>query len=415
MANNVYIGMRYVPVFLGEWSSSQSYEALSIVQYGNNTYTSKKPVPAGTLPTNTSYWALTGNYNGQISALDTRLTAAEGNITNLQADVNRLKNRRYLIFGDSYDVAGSVGASWSAITHNRLGIDMQVLSQGWAGFIGDGSHQTWGQIFSGATISNADKVTDVIIMGGANDRSATQAQLLSAMQNLETAIRAVCPNLARIHLGFLGYCIGYANSVRSQYVTTRQYYYNNANQLGWSVIPNICYTLCDSRNYREYPQSNHPNADGVANIANGLIQYLLHGTCDVEFGLTSEITINTSNFTKYTSTDQLLVVLIFKNGIGHLRFGLKPTRTVGGFSPSTGAQVFGTVEQDKIPFPAYARTGAIPYFYNQDGKKIHEWIGFGWNDSNQVIVAPNIGNGATLEANKVFDWIAQAVDWTVQF
>lgn len=84
MANNVYIGMRYVPIFMGDWSNSVAYEALSIVSYGNNTYTSKKPVPVGTLPTNTDYWALTGNYNGQIAQL-------QSDVSDLQSEVSNMK------------------------------------------------------------------------------------------------------------------------------------------------------------------------------------------------------------------------------------------------------------------------------------------------------------------------------------
>lgn len=84
MANNVYIGMRYVPIFDGDWDPSKSYEALVIVQYGNNTYTSKRPVPVGTLPTDTDYWALTGDYNGQISALDSRIDVLEAKIPEVE-------------------------------------------------------------------------------------------------------------------------------------------------------------------------------------------------------------------------------------------------------------------------------------------------------------------------------------------
>lgn len=80
MANNVYIGMRYVPIFVGDWDSTKSYESLMIVQYGNNTYTSKKPVPVGTLPTDTNYWALTGNYNGQIINLQNQVDALNNSV-----------------------------------------------------------------------------------------------------------------------------------------------------------------------------------------------------------------------------------------------------------------------------------------------------------------------------------------------
>ena len=61
-----YIGARYVPIIDGEYNSEKVYEPLTIVTYNGSSYTSKKSVPAGTLPTNTEYWALTGNYNAQV-------------------------------------------------------------------------------------------------------------------------------------------------------------------------------------------------------------------------------------------------------------------------------------------------------------------------------------------------------------
>lgn len=70
-----YVGARYVPKFFEnpnthdtQWLSGASYEALTIVTYLNNTYTSKKPVPAsvGSPADNPAYWAVTGNYNAQV-------------------------------------------------------------------------------------------------------------------------------------------------------------------------------------------------------------------------------------------------------------------------------------------------------------------------------------------------------------
>jgi len=111
MANNVYIGMRYVPIFLGDWDSSISYEALSIVNYGNNTYTSKKPVPVGTLPTDTNYWALTGNYNGAILNLQGRMDLAENDIDNLEIQRDYIKKTFGVKAGDKICVIGdSLGA-----------------------------------------------------------------------------------------------------------------------------------------------------------------------------------------------------------------------------------------------------------------------------------------------------------------
>lgn len=49
-----------------EWSKTKTYEPLTIVYYQGNSYTSRQSVPAGVNITDTTYWALTGNYNAQI-------------------------------------------------------------------------------------------------------------------------------------------------------------------------------------------------------------------------------------------------------------------------------------------------------------------------------------------------------------
>lgn len=66
--NNVYIGARYVPRILGEWSADMTYEPLDVVLYQGTSYTSRTYVPKGIIPSESTqqYWALTGNYNAQV-------------------------------------------------------------------------------------------------------------------------------------------------------------------------------------------------------------------------------------------------------------------------------------------------------------------------------------------------------------
>lgn len=63
---NTYVGMRYVPIFDGEWDRTKTYEPLVIVSNQGNSYTSRTFVPTGVDITNETYWALTGNYNAQV-------------------------------------------------------------------------------------------------------------------------------------------------------------------------------------------------------------------------------------------------------------------------------------------------------------------------------------------------------------
>lgn len=66
MSERKYIGARYVPLFIGDWDNTKTYEPLSIVQYQGDSYTSRQYVPTGIEITNETYWAITGNYNTQV-------------------------------------------------------------------------------------------------------------------------------------------------------------------------------------------------------------------------------------------------------------------------------------------------------------------------------------------------------------
>lgn len=121
-----YIGARYVPVFDGEYNSEKAYEPLTIVTYLNNSYTSKKTVPAGTLPSNTEYWALTGNYNAQIEEYRQEVEGYHQDVEEYKRDVDEFKEevaetisaidihgKSILIIGDSNSDAAVVARNWA--------------------------------------------------------------------------------------------------------------------------------------------------------------------------------------------------------------------------------------------------------------------------------------------------------------
>lgn len=79
-----YIGARYVPRHMGEWSADTQYSALDVVLYTDgNSYTAKCYPPKGTVPTDDKYWALSAQFNQQLSALDSKVQNAENNIIKL--------------------------------------------------------------------------------------------------------------------------------------------------------------------------------------------------------------------------------------------------------------------------------------------------------------------------------------------
>lgn len=100
MAVTQYIGARYVPLFADpmQWDSEKTYEPLTVVYNGGNSYTSRQYVPAGIQIDDDAYWALTGNYNAQIeqyraevAQYDGRIKVVEGDTAQLKTDTAQLK------------------------------------------------------------------------------------------------------------------------------------------------------------------------------------------------------------------------------------------------------------------------------------------------------------------------------------
>ena len=136
MALHQYIGARYVPKFyensLGtaEWVAGVIYEPLTIVTYNNNSYTSKKMVPAsvGDPSSNPDYWVATGAYNQQISdlssdvaALDLRVAAAENDIQDLQSDKKWYFPEDYGAAGDGItDDTAAIQNMFDSVPNNSI-------------------------------------------------------------------------------------------------------------------------------------------------------------------------------------------------------------------------------------------------------------------------------------------------------
>lgn len=117
-----YIGARYVPKFADpiEWQDGVPYEPLTIVTYMGASYTSKKAVPAGVKPTNSGYWAVTGNYNAQVEAYRQEVVKAvediegKSHLITKTSIYNFFKDKKILILGDSNSVEGEDwrGRTW---------------------------------------------------------------------------------------------------------------------------------------------------------------------------------------------------------------------------------------------------------------------------------------------------------------
>lgn len=82
MAIKKYIGARYAPQFMGAWNKTSAYAALSVVYTNDQSYVSRKTVPANTEITNTEFWIKSADWNAQV-------TQYNQNVEQYQANVER--------------------------------------------------------------------------------------------------------------------------------------------------------------------------------------------------------------------------------------------------------------------------------------------------------------------------------------
>lgn len=132
MAVTQYIGARYVPLFADpmQWDSKKTYEPLTVVYNGGNSYTSRQYVPAGIQIDDDAYWALTGNYNAQIEQYRAEVARYDGRIkvveddtaqlktdtAQLKTDVSQLKTDTAQLDTDLTETKAEVAANKSSIT-----------------------------------------------------------------------------------------------------------------------------------------------------------------------------------------------------------------------------------------------------------------------------------------------------------
>lgn len=94
LINRQYVGARYVPKIMGAWNKALQYEALSVVTYMGNSFTSKVPVPANVEINNTDYWVNTGNYNAQVEEYRKEALAAKELANNTNSDLQAFKKNQ---------------------------------------------------------------------------------------------------------------------------------------------------------------------------------------------------------------------------------------------------------------------------------------------------------------------------------
>ena len=124
MALNQYIGARYVPLITGEWDATISYEALSVVLYQGSSYTSICSVPVGVPPTNTAFWALTGNYNAQVEQYRQEVLNISSELSSIKPKVESNTNNIDILIPKVESNTNNIDILTPKVESNTNNIDM---------------------------------------------------------------------------------------------------------------------------------------------------------------------------------------------------------------------------------------------------------------------------------------------------
>lgn len=304
MANNVYIGNRYVPIFANpvEWDSLRTYEALTIVTYLGTSYTSRKAVPAGIQLSNTEYWVVTGNYNAQVAQLMDEVTGLETDFDNLESNVtsqvtglnNKVNTllgfykRRVIMLSDSYgNRVNSQNKTFFTLFKEKTGLSnsdfysSSVAGGCFAHANTAGKFLTLLQNLSG-TVTSHDTITDIIVVGGANDAIHSYSSNISAISDFIAYAKTEYSN-AKITVFDCGVTLTSPDMYAKSFYAHKAFVDSDV-----YVVPNAQYLLYNSGLLES--DRCHPNASGVDTIAGALIKAVTGGGCDVYYSMTPTAT-----------------------------------------------------------------------------------------------------------------------------
>ena len=104
MAIKKYIGARYAPKFMGAWNKESEYAALSVVYANEQSYVSRKTVPANTEITNTEFWIKSADWNAQVTQYNQNVEQYEAEVLKYAETVNSLIGKTVYTYNTKDDM-----------------------------------------------------------------------------------------------------------------------------------------------------------------------------------------------------------------------------------------------------------------------------------------------------------------------
>lgn len=305
-AYNVYIGERYVPLVDGEWDASQVYKPLTIVTYQGNSFTSRQYVPAGITPVDGPYWALTGNFSGQLASVESSITELQNttidlsnsittvetdltnfktqtnnSILNLNSDITNIsdyiKDSNFLLLADSWgDTGDSAVTGWPAQFKSYLNLsdDTLIAQKSGCGFINP-NQPTYLDMVQTFSQDQLSKINYVIVETAGNDSQVSSylTQLPIAINQFVNYCKNNIPNLKEIIV------IPMLFNVNSN-ITTAIQYFNVFVNITNITVPFNCISWV--HNAKWYKNGGHLTNDGTKRFVTCLANELRNSSMPLD-------------------------------------------------------------------------------------------------------------------------------------
>lgn len=219
-------------------------------------------------------------------------------VTNNENTLSLLTDKKYLFIGDSYGTGQNElqeqTTPWTTLVPQYMGLTNEVNSwtnsHNGSGFVN--GYTFIAQLQYMAEVVPTDEITDIIIVGGYNDKSKEDSVIENKISELMTYAKTTYPN-AKVKFGCVGWSRDYA--VRQE-IIGKLPVYQRITKYGGEYLNNTEWILHDYSLFGD--DHYHPNQNGQNELSKYLVEAIKTGSCDVQrrqFSVNNIVKINESD------------------------------------------------------------------------------------------------------------------------
>lgn len=227
----------------------------------------------------------------------------DSQIIKLQEDVNQVLQKKYIFLGDSYGTGqnelGEQTNPWTNLVPQYLGLSQnQFITNS-----SNGSGFNHGKTFLAQlqevanSIENKNEITDIVIIGGYNDRYHTVQEIKNAMSIFFKYAKSTFP-FAKCKLACVGWSRVY--DTRQSIANSSLNAYTQCGEYGCEYLKNTEFILHDYSLFSN--DKYHPNQNGQNELSRYLADAIINGSCEIVRGFVTPTNAGTDNVIQYNPT-----------------------------------------------------------------------------------------------------------------